>query len=338
MRILHQDRKHGTASVLVESNDDLWYLSTIIDAGDACTGQSEYKEKLVSGEKTKAVRRRVWVRLRVERVELEGSRLRVLGLVEDGSEEVPRGSHHGLDIAQGDEIELRKERWLALHWEKLEEAARGGTQTLLVLFDREHALFFVLRPGGHELVLELHGDVQKKGVDEAKAKSFFSEVAQHVRAQRERGIERIIAAGAQFWHEYLRRELSDVPVVFTTASAVDASAILEVLRRPEVAQQLAGERGAREAQLVERMLAALSRDKLAYGEADLAKAIVNGNLAELCVSENAIRSRRDAGTFAALERLMRSCEDVGAKVHLLSTKDAQRTLDGLGGVAGILRW
>ena len=34
MRIIHQNIKKGEVKVMAENLDDLWYLSTLIDAGD----------------------------------------------------------------------------------------------------------------------------------------------------------------------------------------------------------------------------------------------------------------------------------------------------------------
>lgn len=344
MRLLQRDTKQGLAKVVVETADDLWYLHTLIDAGDVCTGQSDYKEKLGgTGEKTQVVRRRVWVAVAVAKTEFGSGSLRIAGTVTDGSEEVPRGSHHTLDVRPGDDLAIVKGRWLDYHEEKLREATESARlKTLLVLFDRETALFALLKPNGYERLLELRGNVPKKGLDEQKAHTFYADIVAKLREYDSRyGLQHAIAASPGFWSEYLRKELPPElarKTIFATVSAADESAITELLKRPELQQALAGQRAAREAGLVDELMAALARDRLVYGMADLQQAIAEANLSSITVTERAIGKAREEERFPELEAMLRAAADIGAKVHLLSTEEAMRRIDGLGGAVGVKRW
>lgn len=348
MKILDKNMKQGTVKAMVDSADDLWYLHTIIDAGDRCTGDSEYKYKAggtTGGEgKTSIIKKKVWVDIVVERSEFSAStgQLRVTGKVADGSEEVPRGSYHTLDVTEGSRISIRKERWLDYQLEKLEEALSAKTGTLLVLFDRETAIFATLRPSGHEVLLTLKGDVPKKGVDEGKAHSFYHDVAQKAMELCARlEAEHVIAASPSFWKEYLEKEAPPElrkKMLFTTISAVDETAIGEVLRRPELQAALRAQRSSRETALLEAILLALAKDRLVYGKADVAAALDEGNVSEITVSENAIMKAKDEGMFGELDALLRKASDIRAKVHLVSTKEAAGKIDGLGGIVGVKRW
>jgi stalled ribosome rescue protein Dom34 len=109
VKILARDQKQGTAQLVVETSDDLWYLHTIIAPGDVATGQSDFKMKLGgSEEKTKVVRKTVWVSVRVENTEFssDAAHLRIGGSVVDGSEDVPRGGHHALEVRPGFQLTL----------------------------------------------------------------------------------------------------------------------------------------------------------------------------------------------------------------------------------------
>jgi mRNA surveillance protein pelota len=330
--------------VVVETADDLWFLHTLIDKGDRCTGDSEYKYK-VGGNDAKAqiVRKRVWVALAVDKTEFSAStgHLRIGGKVTDGSEEVPRGSLHSLDISEGSRLSIEKERWLDYQLEKLEEALHSTRiNTLLVLFDRETAIFALLKPNGYEMLLTLKGDVPRKGVDEGKIHSFYKDIAKHLEDFSSRfGIDTAIAASPSFWKEYLEKELGDVKkkVIFTTVSTVDETAISEILKRPELEQALKSQRATRELKIIDTALAALAKDKLVYGVPDLLAAISEGNLGEVIVSEHTIMRKKADDTFDDLEMLLRAAADVKAKVHLLST-DAADKIDGFGGIVGIKRW
>ncbi|MDD9953932.1 MAG: hypothetical protein OXR66_06365 [Candidatus Woesearchaeota archaeon] len=338
MKLLKKDLKHGVVKVMPESADDLWYLSTIIEPGDRCTGQSEYKYKLESSGKT--VKKKVWVSLEVEKTEFSSS-LRVSGKVVAGSEEVPRGSYHSLDVTEGFQLEIQKE-WLDYHREKLDEAVKSAKlKTLLVLFDREAAVFVMLKPSGHDVLLEMKGSVPKKGMDEGKTKSFYKEIVAQLEEYCTRyKVQRAVAASPSFWNEYLKKELPSElqkKVIFAAVSAAEVSAIPELLKRPELQQALAGERAAREEAIVAEIMDALGKEKLSYGFADVTAAVGEGNVKSLTVTENEITKRREEGTFAELDALMKQASSMKAVVQLLST-DAMQQIDGLGGVVAVHRW
>ena len=337
------ERNKGAIKVVVETADDLWFLHTIIDKGDLCSGDSEYKYKIGGSDaKAQVVKKRVWVKLAVEKTEFDRGQFRVTGKVVDGSEEVPRGSFHSLDVFEGVRLEMFKERWLDYQEQKLTEALNSAKlSTLLVLFDREHAIFAILKPNGYDVLLTLKGDVPKKGVDESKIHSFYKDIAKHMTDLKERHkVEHIIAASPSFWKEYLEKELHDLKssTIFTTVSAVDETAINEILKRPELQQALKAERTSRELHMIEQVLQALAKDKLVYGTSDLQASIAEGNIAEVFVSENAIFKAKEDDNFAELEIIMRSASDIKAKVHLFSTHDAMLKIDGFGGIVGIKRW
>jgi len=339
------ERQKGVVKLIVEEPDDLWYLYMIISQNDHCTGESEYKFNLGSGDtKSQVVKRKVTVTISVEKSEFSRhtGQLRITGKVIGGSEEVPRGSFHSLDITCGSKLSLYKEHWHDYEHEKLEESLQSSGNVLIVLFDREHALFATLRPSGHECLLTIKGDVPKKGVDEGKQHAFYKDIAKHIDTFLERfDPKHIVLASPGFWREYLEKELSQHARsrrIFTTTSTVDESAIKEVLLRPELTQALQSQRAMRELELLEKIMASLAKDRLAYGIADVRNAVHDGNLSEIAVTETLIVKKREEETFEELEALMRSAQNVGARVHLLASEETIRTIDGLGGIVGIKRW
>jgi protein pelota len=340
MKLLDRNQKQGMVRLMVETADDLWYLRTIIDKGDLCSGDSEYKYNLGSDGKSQVVKKKVFVTIKVEAVDFN-STLHINGKITSGPEEVPRGSYHSLDITEGSRITITKERWLTYQEEKLEEALVGTTNTLLLLFDRESAIFALLKPHGYETALTLKGDVPKKGVDEAKQHTFYRDIVKHLLEFAGRGIQHIIAASPSFWKEYLDKELTlelRGKVIFTGVSAVDETAINEVLLRPELQQALKQQRATRELLLLGKILEALGKDRLIYGKGDLLTALDAGNIAELTVTQSMMEKTKADGTFDELEALMRKASDIKAAVHLLSTATATQKIDGLGGIVGIKRW
>jgi protein pelota len=345
MRILSKNLRQGTIEIKVDSAQDLWYLSQLILAGDRAGAKTERKIKLGSAEgKQSVVKKSMYLKIAVERVEFkEGSEsLRVMGVVLEGSDDVPQASHHTLEVEPGTSITIEKDEWLSFQLGKLEEAASASNRkTLVVVFDREEALFALLKNQGFEIVLTLKGDVAKKRFEQAGKGSFYSEISKHIEELSGRfSADHIVAASPSFWKEYLAKEMPDElrrKVILSTTSEVSESGIREVMQRPELSRMFEGERAAMELSVFESILRAISKGEACYGINECSEMVENGAVSELAVSYEMLSEDFKKGS-SSLEQLMKKAEQRGAKVHLLSTKDIEKKLTGLGGVAGILRW
>ncbi len=346
MRIIKQDLKGGTVRVRIESADDLWTLKGAIAPGDTARGSTERKLRIGDAKEGKAatVRKRVTLTLAVEKVAYapDGSSLRVLGAITDGPDDVPRGDHHSLVLEPGEEVTIGKREWPGYLLAKLRDATREDAALLVLLFDREEAkLYGVTRRGVAELA-RIKGKVAKKDLETKGTADFYKEIVALLTEHDGRGRYAHIVAGAPaFWKEYLQKELPPglrKKTVLTTISAVERTAIRELLARPEVAKLLRESSTMRELALVEETLAALGKERLAYGDAELREAVETGNAAKVIVTEAEIAQRREADTFHWLEGLLRTAEAARAEVHVLASEEAQRKLEGLGGVVAIRRW
>lgn len=346
MRIIKQDIKGGRVRLRVENGDDLWVLKGVIQPGDRVSGSTERKLKLGNAkeEKSKVVRKRVRLTIAVEKAEYapDGSSLRALGSITDGPEEVPRGEHHSFILAPGSEISITKESWPGYQLAKLREATKEDAAILVLLFDREEAKLYRVTRRGVEELARLKGAVQKKAVEEAQASNFYKELVATLQEQEQRMKYAHIVAGAPaFWKEYLQKELPPElkqKTVLTTISAVQRTAIRELLSRPEVATLLSESSTMRELALAEEALVALGKERLAYGEAEVAEAAATGNAAKLLVTENLIANARAKGEFPKLEELLRTAESTKGEVHVLSSEESQAKIDPLGGIVAIQRW
>jgi protein pelota len=346
MRVIKQELKGGRVRIKVENADDLWILRGVVQPGDEVIGSTERKIKIGNAkeEKTNVVRKRVRLAVRVEKVEYtpDGSSLRALGTISDGPDDVPRGEHHSFSLEPGVEVTIKKPEWPGYLLAKVKEATKEDASLLVLLFDREEAKLYTVTRRGVEEIQRLKGIVAKKDLDEQKASNFYKELVGALQEQLSRGKYRHIVAGAPaFWKEYLQKELppelKKVTVV-TTISAVERTAIRELLARPEVAKLLAESSTMRELQLVEDALAALAKEKLAYGTKEVREAIETGNAAHVLLTENEIVKRRENGTFHKLEQLLKMGEQTKAAVHVLSSEEGQNKIDPLGGLVALKRW
>lgn len=347
MKIISSNFRKGEAKIKVETLDDLWYLSQIIDAGDVVKGKTFRKIKVGSAEK-EAVRKPVFISIKVEKVEFSKTtaRLRVLGEILEGPEDVQKGSHHTFNVEEGTVITVFKEEWPDYQVKRLKESAEHKLLKILVcVFDREDAFFALMKRAGYELLTHIHGEVAKKGADAPVKSTFYAEIIKQLEEYDKRfKLDKIILASPAFWKEELFKVLQNPElkskIVQATCSSADESAINEVLKRDEVQKALKEEQVSEEMVLVEKVLAEISKQGLAaYGLDEVEQAVTAGAVQDLLVTDALIMRLRDEGNFERLEKLMKLADKSKAKVHIISTEHSGgKKLEGLGGIAALLRF
>ncbi len=346
MRILKQDFKNGEVSIRADTLDDLWYLNSIIEKGDLISGATERKVKL--NEEGKSAKKNFYVEIKVEKTEYgKGSNeLRINGLITQGPEDIPKGIHQVIEVREGTDIKIRKEGWLAYQKEKIKEASENKRLNILVaVFDREEALFALLKRYGYEIILEIQGDVQKKADVAKKDNKFFADIADNLKELSERhSIHKIILASPAFWKEYVLKLIKDKglssKIVQATCSSVGKNGIEEVLKRDEVKTALLEDRMSQEFKLVEQLLAEVAKEGLAaYGKKEATEAVNSGNIKFLLVTDSFIRKNREEGNFSEVDNLLKNTEKNGGEIRIISSEhEGGRRLDGLGGIGAILRY
>ena len=348
MRIIHKDLKHGIIKLKVEDVDDLWVLQNVIEAGDRVSGKTLRKIKATDkdGNVTRISKEHVSLSLTVENVEFHEhtGMLRVSGIVYDGPEDVPRGSHHTFNLEPRSVITIQKEAWLHYQLQRVKEAQQSGTPILVCVLDREQALFVLMERRGQRILAKLRGNVPKKAIKEKQQNTFFAEVAKKLQEYLLRYPKsQLVIASPSFWRGELAKLLpDDVQKRLTLASctSVTESALQELVRRPELAEALKQDRIYRETQLVEQVFIALAtKQPVTYGVSEVKQAITAAAVSMLLVTTEYLMESRQANAYGALEELMKQTERLKGKVHLIdSSHDAGRRLDSLGGIAALLRF
>lgn len=347
MKIIHQNLKSGEVKVKVENLDDLWYLSNVVDPGDLIRGETERKIKIGDSntENVRIIRKKVHLTVKIEKIEFSKTTnsLRLLGTITDGPEDIGRGSHHTITVEPNSTIKIFKETWLNYQIEKLKEATQlKHADILVVIFDREEAILGMLKARGYEAISTLKGDVQKKGVDEKKNTNFYKEIAKQIEeVVKRQKIQNVIVASPGFWKEYLLKEMPEELKKITVAascSEISKNSIHEIMKRPELKIVLERDRNAKEEQIVEQLLKAISENQAAYGFKESKEKADMGAISDLLVTDNAIHKYREKEIFKELETLMKTVEQTGGKVYIISSEDSVKKVDALGGIGGIQRW
>ena len=167
MKLIHTDLKKGEVKVKIENVDDLWYLNQIVEKNDLIKGKTLRKIKF--GEETqrkqKVEKKAVFLLIEAEKVEFSKTSnvLRISGIVKQGPEDVPLGSHHTFNVEENTIIEIIKQKWLKFQLDKLKEASKESSPKILIcVHDREEAYFALMKKYGYQLLVDIKGNVAKK--------------------------------------------------------------------------------------------------------------------------------------------------------------------------------
>ncbi len=343
MKIIHQDLKHGEVKIKVDNAQDVWCLSTIIEPGDFVSGMTERKIKLGGSEdKSKISKRIVHLKIAVEKIDHDHT-LRVSGKIVDAPDDIPKGDYHTFDLSDGAVVTIEKEYWTKYVLKKLDEAVNSKIENILIVaFDREEAIFALLKSQGYEVLPSMKGDVSKKDMEEKKT-NFYNEIYKQILDYNQKyGFDSIVVASPAFWKEYLLKEIKDdalrKKIVLATCSSIDDGTINEILRRPELKTVLDKDKSTRELKLIEELLGQISKDNAVYGVREVNEKIMSGNVSTLIISENLILRMRRENKYAVLEETMIAAESLSAEIRIISGEEAMKKLDGLTGVAALLRY
>lgn len=345
MQLITSDFKKGLVKLKVNDKDDLWYLSHLIDQGDIVRGKTTRKIKIGEGENAKSVKKTFTLSIEAETVELTEVSVRINGKITEETEDVPKGSYQSITLEEASEFTLEKPQWLSYQKQKLQEACEKKYDYLLCLFDREEVLFALTKKFGYEILTTLKGEVQKKAKAVEIKKDFQEEIIKTLELYYQRyNPSSIILASPAFYKEDLFKKIpqSDLKkkIVLATCSDISERSLDEVMRRPELAETLKHSRARQEQILVEELLKEINKDdKAAYGWKEVEEAVNAGSVLKLLLTDDFIHKKRIAEKFAEVDQAMKTVDSLQGEIHIISAEsDAGKKLNGLGGVAAILRY
>ncbi|MBI2651247.1 mRNA surveillance protein pelota [Candidatus Woesearchaeota archaeon] len=349
MKIIHQDFKKGEVKVKVDNLDDLWYLSSIVEKNDFIKGKTLRKIKF--GDETqrnqKSVKKALFLLIQAERVEFSkfSNELRISGIVKQGTEDVPLGSYHTFNVEENSVITIIKQKWLKFQLDKLKDASsKADSKILICVHDREEAYFALIKKYGYELLSHIKGNVAKKADIKKFEATFYRDAAKQLKEYNSRyKLNKIIIASPAFWKEELLKEIDEEiknKIIIATCSSVTENAINEVLKRPETEKALKQDRIAKEYRHVERLFVEISKNNLAcYGLEETKNAAMSGAVSLLLITDNFIQKKRIENQYSPIEEIMKAVDNSNGDIAIISSEhEAGKKLDGLGGIAAILRF
>ena len=350
MKLIHSDFKKGEVKVKVENLDDLWYLNQIIDSRDLVKGKTLRKIKMgLEGQrKQDSVKKSVFLLIEVEKLEFSKTSniLRISGTVKEGPEDVPLGSYHTFSIEENSIVTIIKQNWLKFQIDKLKEASKDSKSKILIcVHDREEAYFALMKKYGYNLLSEIKGNVQKKDDEQKVESTFYKDIIKQLEEYNERyELSKIIVASPAFWKEDLMKEINNgelkSKIILATCSSVGENAINEVLKRPETEEALKQDRISKEFKLVDELLAEISKNNMAsYGLEETKNAAEAGAVRSLLLTDSLIQEKRQENDYNKIETIMKNVDSAKGDVVIISSEhEAGKKLNGLGGIAAILRY
>jgi protein pelota len=348
MKIIKQDLRNGEIVIKVENLDDLWYLSHIIDKDDIIKGKTIRKIKIGNQEdrKSEVIKKTIFIKLKAEKIEFTEDQLRVSGKIIEGPEDIPLGSYHAFEFEENTIATIEKESWLKFQLDKLKEASKEKQgKIMIVVLDREEALFALIQREGYKLLTTIKGDVNKKAVEEKNKSNFYGEIIKQIQEYNERySLSQIILASPIFWKEELIKELKDSnlkkKIIQATCSSADTNGINEVIKRPETQEALHQDRISQEINIVEELLSEISKNNLAvYGIKPTEDAVNSGAVRTLIITDNFIKKQREKENYKKIDQMLKNTESMKGNVIIISSEhEGGRKLDGLSGIAALLRY
>ena len=359
MQILHQDRAHGRIKLIPNTLDDLWHLYQIISLGDIVEGSSSRRIRPTASDTSrpdKGERKHVFLSLIVENIDFHefSDALRIKGTIQKASDNtITLGSYHTFNVTVPTTISITKDHWSKLQVSRLQKAVADTKKAKLGILAIEEGLSQLatvtnigINPGP-SITLAIPGKRGKAAEHDKVFAEFLADVSKllyEYNEQKQPGKLLIVGPGStkNALMKVLQKNYPHIAQksLLETVSSGTIQGVNEAIRRGKLLERISELDVLENTKIMQQVLSHIGKDTglVTYGEQDVNKAIRQGAVEELLVSETNLRvatpSRRKT-----IERIVHSAESIGAKVHFMSPLyPAGKQLESLGGLAAILRF
>jgi len=340
MKIIKSDFKKGFVKLKINLIDDLWYLEGIVEVNDfveARTLRSLFLER--DGKRTKIGKIPMFLRIKVEKIEFHkhANRLRLMGKIIEGPEDVQIGSYHTIEGGVGTILTIYKEEWKKYQIERLKKAQTVIPDVLIIVVDSTQTTFGLLKRSGVGIISEFRNlhSIQ----EEDKLPEFYKKVATEIDKFSPK-VNKIILAGPGFAKEHIQKiikekypDVNEKLIIDTTSSATKAG-INEILKKGTLDKVIAESEIIKESQIIQEFFLHLQKDDglSVYGFDQIKEADNAGAVKILLVSEERIREDE-------IEELAREIEKKNGQIEIVSrTHDLGEQFSRMGGLGAILRF
>lgn len=331
MRIL-KFYNENTINVRLDTVEDLWTIQRIIFEGNIVKSKSERRFK--PNEGLESERKDVVVTIRVEKTEFDrsASRLRVFGIILDGSplKYVQLKSHHTLNIPPHHDIIITKDEWPEYLINVIKDAVSDTKKPRLgiILIDEEKTLSASLLGYGIKFRNEIYSRCSKRQTPKdfkLQQNEYYKLITKEI-SEIEANV--IIVGGPGFTKdsvkEYMNKNsniLSNKEIIFESVSNTERSGMYELIRSTKVEHLLKRERIRKEFILMEEFLQGLSTESSGHGINAVKDAVNNQEASIILVNDDMIGNKdvqhilNDAEKKKIRIEVFNSLDEVGQQLH-----------------------
>ncbi len=353
MKILKKDFSHGKITFRIEVADDLYYLADIISKGDRVT--SKTKRRIDHGEgkirAERADKETVTLEIQVETVEFDRTvdRLRVTGKIYEGKDIAPTGDFHTINLKEGMTLTVAKDFWSTTDLIKVEDSTKTvKVKVLLLAIEDGVCSIGLLRDYG----IKLSGTISKtmSGKNEPEKKrteeiAFFESLVDAIEMDAE-GLDRIVIAGPAFYKsnffKYFQEKNPELAkkAVIEDVSTGGERGLQEIVKRGIIERIVKEWKVQQEVKKLKEFFEEFSKNSamFAYGLKAVEYSTNMGAVKSLLISNSTLKKAKIEKN-ETLENLLKSIKDMRGEIIIVSGEhDLGKQLEGLGGIAAILRF
>lgn len=354
MRILEEDLKRGFIKLKVETLDDLYWLSSILEKEDLVTMKTTRRIKQEGIRADSGERVPITLTLEVEKVKMDrySARLRITGIVRIGPEKLGiQGQHHTLNVTEGSTLKIVKKKWNRSHLDILKRAERASNKgaAILVAMDDEGATVAKVDAYRAEEMAYMRSHLPSKRGDlkgrEDAERRYYSELSSLLEELDSRvKPQAIIVGGPGYTREkfskYLRERNPELGKKLREGGATSStfSGILEMVKRGDVDRAVKELTLSQDMRAVDEIFELLSRgsELVTYGLREVIKAVQFGAAESVLVSSSLLFNPETRDDILGV---LEMCEDTRAEFHIVDFKsEPGEKLLSLGGIAAKLRY
>ena len=338
----------------IESEEDLWLLSTTIREGDIVYSKTSRELKTGSGSKRKSM----VLGVRVKKLEYQPftKRLRLGGVIVSSPKEVDLvGLHHTLSVEPGMEIAVyRENRWDYNLIDKLNRASKSMlVRAVIASIDDEEFSMALLRSYGVEILVDETLSLPGKNQPEDREKLYNQRIGEYakriINTARSSNVKHIIIVGPAHWKLELARRVEDLVsgepqrynLILDNTSSGGVKGVYESIKRGAIQKLLSEAIIVEEDKLMREVNELMSRDPdwVVWGIDAIEKMVEYGAVDKLIVSSDMLR-HPDPETRERIHRVLKLAEKRRSQIRILESlhPEVRVWIKNLGGIIATLRY
>jgi len=332
-----------TYELKIESLEDLWVLSEfIIPPKDIIFSKTQRKIKIGGENSQKQTTKLIFTQIKVKKVEFKEQSLRVQGEILNETEFTAVGQSHSLNFEVGDVIKIQKNKLLKFEKNMIKKAIlTKKSLNLLILLDREDMIVCEFGSLSYKILFENKGLGSKKYTnEEINENEQKYNLIKDVLKQK---YDTIICAGPGSYKESLAnfiQEKEKLKVITFKYSDVNSVSIQKAISQINKNGLLSENEIAKNSESVRLLLKKINKkEAYAYGKKEVEEKTNLGSVSRLLVTTKFIKKSREDEKYSEVEAILLGAEKLNSTISILNSKhEPGRIVDGLGGIAAILRY